>query len=317
MNAMKYFLLGLALAFFACTNEAEPVNNSDHAEAMTVKTDMVSSRNMITDNRFQDGASLGVTLVDNKSGVFTYDGLTEGYYNVRYDAHGTYPDQVWTAFDKPIYLSATDGRAVAYYPYDQQSDDFTAIPVKVNNQIDYMYSGWVAPLNNLDSEATFNMKHAMSGVRIALKRGSYTGEGKVTEMSISSLAFGTKGTMDATTGLINDVMPQEEEAIVNTYMMKPVFQPFLVSDADYTNTLLMVVPKNGVKGSVDVNIVVDGRTYLVEGNFPNPLLGGSIYTFKLTLDNTELTISGLVEISPWQKNESATTGNGGVLKPNA
>ena len=82
----------LALAFFACTNESEPAALDGHAVAMSVRTEMVSSRNMITDNRFADGASLGITVVDDRDGVFTSGGLPEGYYNGRYDAHGTSPD---------------------------------------------------------------------------------------------------------------------------------------------------------------------------------------------------------------------------------
>jgi hypothetical protein len=316
MNLMKYFLPGLAFAFFACTNESEPVDNSGHAEAMSVRTEMVSSRNMITDNRFPDGAELGITVVDNRNGVFTYDGLTDGYYNICYKARGTYPDQVWTAYENPIYLSSTDGRAVAYYPYHKDCNDFTAIPIKADDQTDYMYSGWYAPLNNLNSEATFKMNHAMAGIRIAVKRGSYTGQGKVSEMSLTSLTFGVKGVLDATNGTITGVTPAEEKAIVSTYMMKPVFQPYIVSDADYTNTLLMVVPKSGVKGDIEISVMVDGRTYLVEGNFPQALKSGSIYTFKLTLDNTALSIAGDVEVTPWLEDDSATTENNGVLKPN-
>ena len=317
MKAIKYFLPSLALAFFACTNDTEPDGKQEAAVGMRVRTEMVSSRNMITDMRFPSGATLGITVVDNKDGVFTYDGLTEGYYNVRYNARGEYPDQVWTAFDKPVYLSATDGRAVAYYPYNADCDDFREIPVKVNDQVDYMYSGWYAPVNNLNSEASFQMKHALSGVRIAIKRGSYTGTGTVSEIFLHSGAFGVAGTMDATTGLITNVTPELETAEVNTYMMKPAFQSYNVTSDDFTNTLLMVVPKNGIRGNMNITVVVDGRTYEVEGVMSQPFMAGSIYTFKLTLDNTELSISGSVEITPWQENDSATTDNGGVLKPTA
>ena len=315
MNAIKYFMPCLALAFFACTNESEPAALDGHAVAMSVRTEMVSSRNMITDNRFADGASLGITVVDDRDGVFTYDGLTEGYYNVRYDAHGTSPDQSWTAFDKPIYLSSSVGRAIAYYPYSSACTDFRAIPVQADDQTDYMYSGWVKPVSNVDSEATFNMKHALSGVRIAVKRGSYTGVGKVSEIYLTSKAFGVSGVLDATTGLITDVKPAETEAEINTYMMKPAFKSYVATDADFTNTLLMVIPKNGVRSNMNISVVIDGRTYEVEGVMTQPFAPGSIYTFKLTLDNAGLVINGMVEITPWQENNSASTENGGVLKP--
>ena len=87
-----------------------------------------------------------------------------------------------------------------------------------------MYSGWVKPVSNVDSEATFNMKHALSGVRIAVKRGSYTGVGKGSDIYLTSKAFGVSGVLDATTGLITDVKPAEPEAEINTNMMKPTFK---------------------------------------------------------------------------------------------
>jgi hypothetical protein len=79
----------------------------------------------------------------------------------------------------------------------------------------------------------------------------------------------------------------------------------------------MVVPKSGVKGNIEISVMVDGRTYLVDGNFPQALKSGSIYTFKLTLDNTALSIAGDVEVTPWLEDDSVTTENNGVLKPNA
>lgn len=313
MKRFKYLLPCVALAFFSCSQEDGTPQTDNASIAMAVKTEISgSSRNMITDVRSPYGAQLGITLVDNKENVFTYDGLTDGYFNVRYDAKGNYPDQVWTAYDEPIYLSATDGRAVAYYPYSEEDGaDFRTLPVKAAGQTDYMYSKWVKPINSLDSEALFKMQHAMAGIRVSIISGSYTGQATVSEIRLSSTALGVTGTLDASTGTISGAAAGE----INTYMMRPAFASFDVSEDDYTSTLLMGVPVAGVKDDLTISIKVDGHLYQVKGLMTQPFQSGTLYTFKLTLDNTALSVDEKVTITPWVEDDTASTDNGGVLSP--
>ena len=311
MKKIIQLLPCLALTLFSCSEDVEFTQAEVESKALTVRTEIAgSSRSMITDTHFPDGSSLGVTLVENKDGVLSYDGLTEGYYNVQYRSRGIYPDQVWTAVDKPIYLSATDGRAIAYYPWDEDEDDFTSLPLLANGQTDYMYSDWAKPINNLNSNALFNMKHAMAGIRISLVRGSYTGRGSVSVIRLSSTALGVEGTLNASTGAITDVRTGE----INTYMMQPVFQSFTVTD-DYTDTLLMGVPVPGQKDDVLITVEVDGHVYQIKGLMTQSFASGNMYTFKLTLDNTALSISEEVVITDWIEDTTASTENGGVLSP--
>ena len=259
MRITKYLFPCLAFALFSCSQEDGMTQTDPVSKAMTVKTEITgSSRAMITDTRFPEGSSLGITVVENKDGVLSYDGLTDGYWNIQYKSKGEYPDQTWTAVDKPIYLSSTDGRAVAYYPYDEENGgDYRTLPIQANGQTDYMYSGWFKPLNNLNSEALFAMKHAMSGIRISIIRGSYTGPGIVSEIRLASTALGITGKLDASTGAVTEV----GEGQINTYMMQPVFTPFEVIADDYTSTLLMGVPVPGIKDDVVISVKVDDRMY--------------------------------------------------------
>lgn len=312
MKRIKYLLPCLALGLLSCSDDNTSPQQESVSKAMTVKTEIRgSSRAMITDTHFQSGSALGITLVDNKDGVLTYDGLTEGYYNVKYVSSGTYPNQIWTAADKPIYLSSTDGRAVAYFPYADEEDDFTALTIKANGQTDYMYSEWVKPINNLNSEAMFEMKHAMAGIRISLKRGSYTGAGSVSDIRLTSSALGVSGTLNAADGTISDVTTGE----INTYMLQPVFTSFNVTADDYTPTLLMAVPVPGVRDDVSISVTIDGHVFQAKGLMVQPFYSGNIYTFKLTLDNTALSVSDEVSITPWLEDDTASTDNGGLLTP--
>lgn len=311
MRSMKYLLPYLALSLFSCSDNNTPIEEVIEKKELTVTTGIVGSRAMITGEWFDEGAELGITLVENKDAVFTYDGLTEGYYNIQYKANGTHPDQYWTPTDKPIYLSSTEGRAVAYYPYSKDDTDYKALTLKAYGQVDYMFSRWVKPINNLHHEASFQMEHAMAGIRISLKRGSYTGVGNVTEIVLNSRGLGSEGKLNAATGEVYDVTVGP----IDTYMMRPLFEDIILEGNEFYHTLLMAVPVPDITDNMKMSITIDGRVYEAEGIMVQPFYSGDLYTFKLTLDNTALTISNEVEITPWEEDTTASTDNGGVLKP--
>lgn len=73
----------------------------------------------------------------------------------------------------------------------------------------------------------------MTGIRIRLKKGTYTAAGVVKEIRLASSAFGTEGKLNASTGKITNVTVGE----VNTYMMRPAFEEFTLVDDAYQSTL--------------------------------------------------------------------------------
>ena len=76
MRITKYLFPCLAFALFSCSQEDGMTQTDPVSKAMTVKTEITgSSRAMITDTRFPEGSSLGITVVENKDGVLSYDGL--------------------------------------------------------------------------------------------------------------------------------------------------------------------------------------------------------------------------------------------------
>ena len=294
----------------SCSQDNETTAVYDHATPMSVVTDIVQSRAMISNTSLPDKAELGVTLVENKDGATQYDGLTDGYCNVLYRANGNAPAQTWTAVDKPIYLSATDGKAVAYFPYNSSQSDYKTLTVQADGQIDYLYSGWFKPISNSTPEAKFEMKHALTGICINLKKGTYTAAGKVEEIRIESPAIGIEGNLDASTGKVTNVTKGE----VNTDMMNPAFKKFTLEETSH-GTMLMVVPIDGQIPEVTITVGVDGKQYLATGKISLPLKQGNVYTFDLTLNNTALEVSGEVSVIPWVVDDSASTDNGGVLQP--
>ena len=312
MKKLLMILPCLAVAFTSCSNDEVPVSDNNEQAILQVNTSVSGSRAMISDTSLPDKSSLGVTLVENKDDATNYDGLTAGYFNIEYKANGNKPAQTWTATNKPIYLSATNGKAVAYYPYNADENDYKSLTISASNQVDYMYSGWVKPISNSNPEATFEMQHAMTGIRVRLKKGTYTAAGVVKEIRLASSAFGTQGKLNAATGKITDVTVGE----VNTYMMRPAFEEHTLVTDGYKSTLLMAVPVDNTNDNVTITVGVDGKQYQAEGIMDTPFLKGNIYTFELTLNNTALQVSNEVSVSPWLEDETSTsTGNGGVLSP--
>lgn len=313
MRKLKYLLPCLTLALAACNNDDTQEVPAQKADTpMSVSTEITFTRAMITDTQFGDGAQLGITLVDNEENATSYDGLTQGYHNVLYTAStdAQTSKQVWTSTE-PILLSGTDGKAVAYYPYNANNNDYTSIPVNTMGQTDYMYSGWVSSISNSRPDAVFTMKHALAAVRVRVLKGSYTGEGKVTSVNIASDAFGTVGTLDASTGALSSVTVAE----VNTGMMaNPSFTALTLDKAEKQSALLMVLPVPDKTANVSMSLTVDGKVYTATGVMTDEFKQGHIYTFDLTLDNTTLNASQVI-ITQWVEDSSATTENGGVLKP--
>lgn len=310
MKKLKLFIPCLALALTACNDDSTPGADA-LGTALEVHTSIAHSRAMITDKSFAEGQSMGITLVDNTADATSYDGKTQGYANICYTSKGTGDAQYWQS-TTPIMLSSTEGKAVAYYPYSATATDYTALPVKTDGQIDYMYSGWVSPVSNSNSSANFSMKHALSAVRIMLTKGTYTGAGVWKDMRMTSYGFGTAGTLNAVTGRISDVTVAE----VNSYMMNPAWDRTTVLSTEHpTSMLVMVVPKDNVNDNVIMNFTIDDKTYQVKGLMTTPFMPGNIYTFRLTLDNQALVFDGQVSIEEWVEDTSASADNDGKLTP--
>lgn len=323
MKKNLLWVAGVAILMASCNNESEnivPVKPEGRV-AMTVKTNVMKSRAMITGTSLADGDEIGVTLVEmpeiGQAHGATYDGLgvDDGYWNVKYYATGDGDEQTWTS-DAPIMLSSTLGQAVAYYPYAGTQNDYKALEITSEGQTDYLYSGWedADGINNAAPTTTFVMKHALSAVRLTLKRGSYTYTGEVTAASISSEGFGVEGSLDASTGEITGVTGNAAVTTAMNNDFTALTIPTLTTES--VNTLLMVVPVQGVAVDavnglgMDIEVTIDGKQYTLTGKMTEEFKSGYIYNFELTLNNTALKVTK-VSVTPWEEE----TAVGGDLNP--
>ena len=275
-------LLLLTAATFAACNNEENLQITVNKKPLSVQIkNETYSRALVETTTLPDASQIGVTLVDN-SGT-TYDGNT--YNNLLYTLSGT----EWTTANTPM-LSATAGKAVAYYPYSNAVTDVTAIPVTSDTQTDYMYSGWVTGLHNTNPAAEFTMKHALSAVRIAVKKDAqYASEAVVTDAQIQSLAFYKNATLDATTGTLNALA--EDNQTLNREDVN------LTLTTTAQNIDFLVVPGT-TKEPIDFILTIGEKQYKATATTAEGLKQGMIHTFTLTLKPTGLVVSS-VDVTPW------------------
>ena len=245
-----------------------------------------TTKDLITSKYLPTSSEIGV-FVTNSSGD-NYDGNT--YNNILFTAEGSDASQIWTGAST-IELSMNEGKCYAYYPYSLSASDVTKIPVSTANQCDYLYATPVTVDAN-NKNAVLSMNHALSAVRFMIKKGSYSGTGKVTAVSVQSSALGTSANLNAKTGKLTDVSGTGAEISVS----KSLTLNEATQDVD-----VIVVPTE-VAADMTLSVTVDGKTYytVVSGA---AVTRASCNKYALTVNQGELALSG-IEIGDWGYDDS-------------
>lgn len=295
MKKMYLLMPFVALALASCSNDDDALNSRSAALNVKVALDNPSSRALITNTTFATGTEIGIFMTEEDGSA--YDDQTTGYSNVKYTASGEGDDQIWTNTTNPIMLSATNGKAVAYYPWSD-NDDMTAIPLETASQTDYMYSNSQV-VNNGKTDATFVMSHALTAVRVKIINDSYSGAGLVEGISIQSTNFATAGSMDITDGTVSHTVGTE-----GTVVALPVASDAKTeAAAPYTNEYMLV--PTGTNGEIQVDVNMDGKLFRNKVTLTAAALKGYIYTIELSAKNNSLGITK-VTIDPWKEGETVT-----------
>ena len=277
--------------FTACTSDQEgqlnELTSSQNQLKLNVNTSAITaSRALIEETYLPDNSEIGVTLLASDGNA--YDGKT--YSNIKFTADGT-TSQTWTGSSN-ILLSATPGNVYAYYPYSSSVTDITAVPVETGTQTDYMYATEVTGVYDAESEVDITMNHALSAIRFALKKGTYTGTGTVTSVSVTSTATATGATMNSKTGTLSNFTGSGNEISVT----KGISLTTTEQNAD-----VIVVP-TGTNAALTLKVVIDGKTYSVTTDALT-LSKSNIYKYTVTVNSTSLELSG-VTVGDWGYNES-------------
>lgn len=282
----------LAMSLSACnTYIMDPVRECSRLE-VNIRNNL-HTKALIETVTLADGSEVGITVLEADNS--DYDGNPE-FKNVKFTSSTSGGSQLWTPV-KDILLSTTKGTLYAYYPYSDSAQDITAIPVSAtsSSQTDYMYGTPVTNLSNKNVTADVALKHALAGVRLSISKGSFSGKGQITAVSISGEAIATGATMNAMNGSLSGFTG------TGTHI-SPDFQPFTVSQSPEVKDFI-VIP-TGTEKSFTIEIEVDGVKIQTQTP-PIDLAEGVISEFSVTVNSKALVING-VSVTPWTNSLKGT-----------
>ena len=281
-NVLSLSLLTIALA--ACQNNEEAPASSNQLQVSVRTEQPAATRAMVETTTLPSGSSIGITVTENTADATTYDGQT--FNNVQYSSS----DGInWTTTDAPA-LSATEAKAVAYYPYSDAVTDVTAIPVAAG-ETDYMYSGYLTGLSATNPEAAFTMNHAMTALRVNLKKSAeYAPTATVTDITIKGAAFGTAATLNATTGALTNITGQDSD--INRTLS------LLLSSSYQTNDFIVVPDAAATDLTLQFLVTINEEQYTASTTLTEALKQGYYYTFSLTLSAKGISVS-IASVKPW------------------
>ncbi len=180
----------------------------------------------------------------------------------------------WTMSPAVTLSKGENAFIYAVAPYNASYSDAAAIPVKMSDQVDLLYSGAFVPVSFTTYNAKLVMKHALSLVTVNITSQGYSGAGQLNSMSISGEEVFTAGTMNAGTGKIvgTDKTPYVHN--VNKQIKTEGWSQDLPR--------MWQIPFSTKVNAAILTLVIDGKTYEVE--FPEvEMRTGFQYIFRLVL----------------------------------
>ncbi len=304
---MKRILIFAALAALLASCSQDELQTPANKNLTPLGVSSASLAAVITKSGdFQNNSAIGVLLSGN--GAYNYTALCSKY---------NYSDDTWSKDPSAgqIYLNNNPANIYAYYPYSDDinnSTNWTSIPLTSSiyaDAKDLCYGSGVAddnnaqPISSQHASAKFQMNRAYSSITINLTKENYTGNGKVTVVSINN-AFAS-GKIDLTTGTVSS----QSNGIV------PVFS---TSDAaatidattGYSWHVLMVPATAANKVTPSISFTIDGVT-LTTNSLNIDLVAGTNYKVSVKLSGHELAVSS-VTLTPWT--DASSVVNGGIIK---
>ena len=278
-----YALISLVVTLSACTDDEHIVRQHAVPMQVSVVNSLTASRALIEDESLPGGARVGITLVDDSES--TYD--EKSYNNILY----TSADGVkWTSENAPL-LGAKQGKAVAYYPYNEDAADYTAIPVEAGTT-DYMYSGWVNDLSSKNINAEFLMQHVMAGVRLELKKANYEGDAVLESLTIKSSGLAKSANMNAADGTLTDIQGEGEVMQLSTNRQ--------ITEGGITLDWLAVPV--GAGKDLQIECMIDGTKYKATVNSDTDFQQGQLVIWNLLLQESTL-VTQSISTQKWETDE--------------
>ena len=286
----KFYVLGaLTLLFAACTDELQQSDNQaweGKSTPLSINVTSTPTKTQISGNQLPANSDLGVFVTKSDGS----DYLPENpYNNIKYTGTGeTYADTWAVDPSTPVFLNSETATAYAYYPYQASDVSLTSIPI-TNDGTDWMYAESVENLDSKNATATFNLKHAMSIIRIKIERVNASDYGTISDVTIYGNGWATGATLNLKEGTIGDYTGEGSQ------LVKTDVGSLGASALTYDH---WVVPTGNTTGMTFV-VTMDGKMY--QATVSNVTLSaGKVYNYKLTVSNTVGLSINAVTMMDWE-----------------
>jgi len=177
-----------------------------------------------------------------------------------------------------------------YFPYDKTATNIAAIPVNIAAQNDVLFG--TAIVSKESAEANIAMKHALSLVRMVIKKNDYTGAGVINSVTWNNIA--KTATMDCTTGNLANAGGVGSLQVGGGYTLDDSKDPIAVE--------AILLPVSSA-GGISVTVQIDGknRTYNISETHSFEQGKAYTYTLLLTADyNTPVSLDECdVDVTYW------------------
>ena len=288
----------LAVAFTSCSNDDDATPTMKSSALGVNVTVNKMSRAMVEGTKLLDGSIIGVSVVETDGS--DYDDKATGYKNVSYTASTQDAKQVW-APTADIMLSGTAGKAIAYFPYDANANDYAAIAVDIADQKDWMYSGEESGLSDANATVSFELQHAQTAVNVKVVRdANYTGAGVVDALSVKSEGFAKTGTFSAVDGTWDNLTGANDAIGIASQFTLTEDNPATddVVESEQENPY-MIIPAAAEKKDFIISATLDGKPYNVTVNMNEAFAAGKVYKINVKMTNVGLKVDGVVVMNDW------------------
>ena len=234
-------LLFVALAVISCSKNINTIDNPSE-DRVTLR---IKIKNILTVETKGIQHDANYLNSDIKAVLLNEDGQVYETFNIR----GQKP------YLKTIYLNSESlSLYTAWNENEGTIDDFTAVPINIESQIDYLYGTPATGINKYNPDAEISLQHALTAINMKLMPGNYGGEGNISSISIKSPGLGVSGKLNAITGEIYDIQGLNENILID----KDRTLSYGINVSSY-----LLIP-SGESSKITFIIEMDGETFEAE-----------------------------------------------------
>lgn len=300
MKTLSFIIVAiLCLALASCEKQPEEAISQQRELQVTTNLEAMTSR-----ASFPTGTEMGLFVTSGTIGSVYDNTSTNNNVKAVLDASG------WT-LTPPVYLSGNNATIFAYTPYSASVTAGTTVPVDVTSALaDYCYGKSSGTINAKTPSATLAMQHALTKVRFKISKAStYTGTGKLTEISINGSTNNTicaQGTLNISTGAITSTTTSAHTITRTNANGLYTITATAPTDAQAGVLDFTLIPATFQAKEISMSFTIDGKIFTFSvpaGSWEK----SKINTYTLSLGGTGLTMTNVsVTVTDWSAGTSAT-----------